>query len=264
MPPKEPRPYPTRPGEKFMVTKEELLSDFTILTPEQVRALEGEPPKETPKRSHTKEIPLNETEAKKLGLIRLELQSFPKAQALIDQITNKSIDIKTPQGRKTFVVQWIAAHPSLPLPCVPDTTGDYTKGDYYLLERLQEGNIIKNIEGTPSQTTTHYETPDVLYVDSWQEEDYDQTNSLETNISPLLKLLLNTDGVINISRDQIDQALFQGDPSQGNKTPTHIKLLEQLNLNPKEYSLRLISYDEYARGSTEQNWGQKKPMDVVP
>ena len=39
MPPKEPRPSPTRPGEKFMVTKEELLSDFTILTPEQVRAL---------------------------------------------------------------------------------------------------------------------------------------------------------------------------------------------------------------------------------
>ena len=84
-----------------------------------------------------------------------------------------------------------------------------------------------------------------------------KTNSLKTNISPLLKLLLNTDGVINISRDQIDQALFQGDPSQGNKTPTHLTLLKQLNLNPKEYTFRLISYDEYARGSTEQKWGQK-------
>jgi len=220
--------------------------------------------------------PLPEAERQRLKLEKLEIQSYPQADVLIGQVINKTIDITTPAGRQKFVTDWQAQCPNLPIPCVPDTNGDWTKGKYWYLKQLAQGKIITNLsdrkddKGNPIENipaTPRFGQDKILYYDnSFIEEDWDTLDltdptkkKMQTVISPLLQEFLGPQqiGVVSIKREDIDNALWDGDPANRKPTAKHQQILTSLGLNPTQYEFRCIRQDEYARASTSQNWGQK-------
>lgn len=68
---------------------------------------------------------------------------------------------------------------------------------------------------------------------------------------------MNHESTVNIKRQDLDAALWQGDPANRIPTPKHKELLTSLGLNPTQYELRPIRQDEYARLAQEKAWGQK-------
>lgn len=193
-------------------------------------------------------------EARKLGMELLIIKGSKEAQALIDNVMSGSIDITMRKGQKTFVDTWNKQCPDIPMPCVPPN-------DFWYLTQLQNNRIIRNLNGEPQPSTPRFAENQFLWVDNWKEEDYNSREANESHRSQLLKSLLNREenpeSTVNISREQIDETLWIGDPANRQPTKQHQEILKKLNVDPAKYELRLIRQDEYARSAKEKNWGQK-------
>ncbi len=217
---------------------------------------------------------INEVEAHRLGLEKVELQALPEAQELmmrvIDRTRADAIDIGSAAGRKSFFTTWLRVCPDLPPPCVlkggegvilPDqkntTNVDWNRSDFWYLTQLQAGEIISNLDkDNPIPAHPSFDKPATLFVMDWQEGNYIDSAFPQTK-SSLLGELLGTESVVNISRQYLDIALWEGDPSAKIKTAQHMKLITNLGLNPNFYNLRLIAQDEYARlAGAGKNFGK--------
>ena len=201
---------------------------------------------------------INEMEAKRLGLERVELEGNPAAQDVIarifDQTRTDKFDILNKDAKKAeaaiqmFVTAWQHVAPNISVP--------HVAGQNYLI-RLAQGEIISNLDiDNKKFSSPQFDKPATLFVMDWQEGDYDDPTFQQTK-SPLLKELLGTESVVNISRQYLDIALWEGDPSAKIKTAQHMKLITNLGLNPNFYNLRLIAQDEYARlAGAGKNFGK--------
>lgn len=210
---------------------------------------------------------MNETEARRLGLERVKLRASKEAQNLLERIFNQQsanrFDVANNDDKiaadavQRFVDEWKQKVPNIPVPCVPGSATAY-------LKRLAQGNIIKNL--VPNKKITaipNFDKPITLWIENWQEADYTD-NKVKNAVSPLLQELgvQQSDkkvaaGVVNISREAVDEALWSGDPSTKTKTPKHTALLVKLGLNPARYNFRLIAQDEYARlAGAGKNFGK--------
>ncbi len=216
---------------------------------------------------------INEAEARRLGLEKVQVEAFPQAQELIKSMINSTMqlyDVATAKGRLQFFTEWRARCPDLPPPCVlkdkdgkilPDqtkTTGvDWDKSDFWYLHQLQAGKINSNLDkDNPILVRPSFDKSATLFVMDWEEEDYNFTYFGQTK-SLLLKELLGTESVVNIKREDLDSALWQGDPSLKIKTSKHTDIIKNLGLNPNTHNFRLIAQDEYARLAPSKNWGTK-------
>lgn len=202
-------------------------------------------------RPPTPDLPFNETEARRLNLERLEVRGNQEAQKLIDQVIDGSIDITTDDGKKQFTETWAVNCPNLPAPCVPD------KSYWWYLTQLAKHKIIANLEGPEQPAIPHFDQDGVILVDSWQETNWDAPDAPTKHKSPLLKALLNHESTVNIKRQDLDSALWQGDPSLRIPTPKHKALLQTLGVDPAQFELRPIRQDEYVRLAKTKGWGQK-------
>lgn len=68
---------------------------------------------------------------------------------------------------------------------------------------------------------------------------------------------MGQDSTVNIKRQDLDKALWKGDPAQRIPTDKHKTLLKKLGVDPDQFELRCMRQDEYARGATAHSWGQK-------
>lgn len=198
---------------------------------------------------------INYAEAKKLGLEANILRGSEAARKLLQAIANpevakRTIDITTPAGQKAFVKQWKENCPNLPMPCVPPK-------DFWYLTRLSQNRIISNLEGDNQPEPPRFEDNEILFVDNWQEQDYDSTEAASSHHSKLLQVLLGNDSTVNISREAIDQALWKGDPALRQPTTIHLEVLKKFGCDPAKFELRLIRQDEYARLASAKGLGQK-------
>ncbi len=216
---------------------------------------------------------INEAEAHRLGLEKVKVEAFPKAQKLMLAVIQKNVlmfDLTLDACKNYFVTAWLRDCPDLPPPYVlkdkdgiilPDQTDltdvDWDKSDFWYLQQLQTGKINSNLDtDNPIPALPSFDKPATLFVMDWEEGDHDNTTFQKTK-SPLLKELLGTESVVNIKREDLDNALWHGDPSLKIKTPEHIALITILGLNPNTHNLRLIAQDEYARLAPSKNWGTK-------
>ncbi len=262
-------------AEKFVsISVDELVKrGARIVSPEELAEREqkrSDAPPALPPRPGSRDPfvgQINEAEAERLGLERVKLQAFPEAQDLMARIFDRTradaIDIGSAAGRELFFVTWLKSCPDLPPPCVlcnsagtvlPDQTGtvgvNWSKSDFWYLTQLQAGKIMSNLDkDNPIPAYPSFDKQATLFVMGWQEGDYYQATS------PLLKELLRTESVVNISRESLDAALWEGDPSAKTKTRKHAELIKNLGLNPNNYNFRLIAQDEYARLASTKNFG---------
>ena len=104
----------------------------------------------------------------------------------------------------------------------------------------------------------YFDQDEVLWIDDWEEKDWDASGKpLKTDISPLLKELLGKIGVVNIKRQDLDAALWNGDPAKRVPTAKHQSILKKLGLDHNQFELRCIRQDEYARLHQIRNLGNK-------
>ncbi|MEK7625386.1 MAG: hypothetical protein AAB467_03480, partial [Patescibacteria group bacterium] len=197
---------------------------------------------------------INYLEAKRLGLEVNMIRGSEAARRLLGEVTDKTINITTKKGQKAFVDQWKKECPNLPMPCVPPN-------DFWYLTQISQSRIISNLEVSGQRANQpaapHFEKDEVLLVDNWTEQDYSSPEAALSHQSKLLEALLGTGSTVNISREIIDNALWEGDPSNREPTEQHQKILKQLNCDPKQLELRLIRQDEYARLAPAKQFGQK-------
>ncbi|MEK7625633.1 MAG: hypothetical protein AAB467_04800 [Patescibacteria group bacterium] len=197
---------------------------------------------------------INYREAKRLGLEVNIIRGSEAANRLLQEVIGKTINITTKKGQKAFVDQWKKECPNLPMPCVPPN-------DFWYLTQISQSRIISNLEVSGQRANQpaapHFEKDEVLLVDNWTEQDYSSPEAALSHQSKLLEALLGTGSTVNISREIIDNALWEGDPSNREPTEQHQKILKQLNCDPKQLELRLIRQDEYARLAPAKQFGQK-------
>ena len=187
----------------------------------------------------------------------LELNFIPGnefAERLLLEVIDKKIDITTDEGRKIFVDQWNKECPYLPMPCVPPN-------DFWYLEQLSQTptRIIANRgkRKINQPAIPNFAEDEILFVDNWQEQDFGTAEATESHHSKLLEALLGDSSTVNISRETLDNALWSKNPANRQPTKKHQEILKQLKCDPKEFELRPIRQDEYARLATSYGWGQK-------
>lgn len=194
---------------------------------------------------------INYPEAKKLGLEANILRGSEAAGRLLQEVTNHTINITTPAGQQAFVRRWKTECPDLPMPCVPE------KNDFWYLTNLSQNRIISNLEGDNQPVAPRFEDKEILFIDNWQEQDWDSQKASSSHKSKLLEALLGNSSTVNISRETIDAALWKGDPALHQPTIKHLEILKKLGCDPKQYELHLIRQDEYARLASAKDWGKK-------
>ena len=201
----------------------------------------------------------NDIDYEKAKEMNLELNLIRGSEAagrLLQEVVSNKIDINTEEGQQSFIKQWKKECPNLPMPCVPPN-------DFWYLQQLQAKRIISNIEnplqGQPNQSAApRFQEDEFLFVDNWQEEDWDNKKAKKSHYSELLEDMLNNKGsTVRIRRQDIDQALWEGDPANRMPTEKHKEALGTLGCDPKEFELRLIRQDEYARLAPTKGYGQK-------
>lgn len=198
---------------------------------------------------------INETEARRLGLERVEILSNCAAQDLLMRAISTSrlktgkIDISHRSGVDEFISDWNREAPSIPVPCTHDSYG--------YINALRTGNIIQNLD--PNNKIHGYpffHRSKILWMQDFQEGDWDDKNFEKVTSRLLVEFGLGSK-VVNISRKAIDEALWKGDPSLQKKTRTHENIIKQLGLDPRYYTFRLIAQDEYARlAGSGKNFGK--------
>ena len=211
---------------------------------------------------------INEAEARRLGLERVEVEGNLAAQDLMarifDQTRTDKFDIlnadkiKSSSAIHQFVTAWQQAAPNIPVPYVVMKYVNY-------IERLAQGNIISNLDKNNKKISPpHFEKSSVLWMENWNEGNYNDATFKKTT-SPLLTELgvkqkdgKPATGVVDISRIAVDAALWTGgDPLSKIKTPKHTALITKLGLDPEHCHFRLIRQDEYARlAGAGKNFGK--------
>lgn len=238
------------------------------------------------------EFSFNEREAKRLGLEPMRLESFPQADALIGRLflePNEQgfIDIINSAGQDEFCQEWGRLMPTVPPPCIPreaiwknmsifrgviyPVNINKADGNFWYLKQLKSKKIITNLAdkhtlagaALPNQNArSHFGEAEFLLVDAWEEKDYNVADASVAHTSSLLRELLggqaNKTSTVNIKRESLDAALWDGDPADRKPAAKHKEILVKLGVDPSNYELRCISQDEYARGSVAKNWGKKE------
>jgi hypothetical protein len=199
---------------------------------------------------------------KKFGLKPIELRPEPDAQNIIMRVADQSrpnkIDITTEDGKEDgkqiFIDAWNQAFFDqntktfrLPPPCVPPHDWEY-------LQLYAEKRIFKDSnEKTDSQEIAlpNYDQSGIIAIDGYIQSDWNDPKPNQKHQSLLLKELIGNESTVSISREQIDNALWQnGDSVKRIQTKKHQNIITALCLDPAQYELRLITYEEYARLST--------------
>ena len=271
--------------QKIIQGAGETLSEAALFEGEEIKQLQ-------PKREAAAgEFSFNEREAKRLGLEPMRLESFPEADALIARLFLKPneqgfIDIANRAGQDKFCEEWNKLVPTVPPPCVPSeavwkkmqifrdvaypVSINKVEGNFWYLKQLQSGKIIINLtdkhapDGAtlPNQKAdTRFAEAEFLLVDDWEEKDCTAADASAAHTSALLGELLGGQAdkisTVNIKRERLDAAVWDGDPADRKPTAKHKEILVKLGVDPNNYEFRYISQDEYARGSAAKDWGKK-------
>jgi hypothetical protein len=228
-----------------------------------------------------------ERKLRELGLSRERLRAYPEAQKLlekikIDPITNRAdYDMRNKTGRENFFREWQRRVNILPPGVPPEQLFNILYGAgqrfpavskddgvVWYLENLANGLIVSNTETRPYKRVgfeTHFGEPEEIFVMDWTEawpkaQDTHgkailQSESYSSQV--LQRLGITKPGVVKISRNEIDSALWSGQPAQRIKTKAHADLIKYIGFDPNEYEFGCIRQDQYARLAQKTNFGRQ-------
>ena len=207
----------------------------------------------------------NKEQARKFYLKEVHLEAYPDAQKWIDALRTGEIKLKDENDVQTFVDTWQEENPGLPAPSF-----SFDENDFSYLSALKKGQLFKTNDETSDVATDPYvpewDNTDMILMEDWEECDYnsvdsDGKNKFDTQSyrSPLIGVAgLGLETRTLLSRREIDRALWKYSTAYGEKTEKHKQVLQKLGLNPEEFTIRLIRYEEYVRLADSQKFGKKK------
>ena len=264
-----------------------LLAEYKKITDEAKRKRLGE--KAVNSSFNSRDLDEFRVSLRSFGLAEVDMQPCRPAHRLMERILQNarnagSININNRSGKQNFCIEWRRiAHP-VPLPCVPpkvlfehfypgeeypDEFVNQTDGDFLYLESLVHDAVVRNIADdqpyAENVAEPDFESGLNIYVMDWKEIDMDTKDRkgrvvLESSdyTSPMLKALgIEEDGIM-FSRNEIDRALWFGDPGERIPTEKHEKIIKDMHLSTHDWALRLIRQDEYSRLAGVKGWGRKK------
>lgn len=229
-----------------------------------------------------------ELELRYFKLEQLQLKPQDEADKLISRVVlsgkirfGTNIDIESSNGQKEFCRTWKKMCGLLPMPCVPPEEWFKTlypgkpfpvdtdkKGDFWYLKQLADELVVDDL-GESNLFAIKSPIPDfgqegAIYVMDWKEINNDTANRagnklLQTGAytSPLLQELgITKEGVVNISRQEIDNALWEGDPGDHKKTAKHTSIIDKMGFKSHGFEFRCIRHEEYTLLASQKKWGQ--------
>lgn len=220
----------------------------------------------------------NQEKAKELGLVEMELRGNIYAQDIISDIISGKYDVGRPEDQSKIIDMWMLVAPELPLPFFPHQEAakryhPYTYfrksvpkgGNTFLLEGLRHNLLVQSNILTYKRIDIDLAENSVVLADGWKEGDL-ANGSLEEKASGLFSSnLLRALGIdqpakmpCEIKRDNVDRALWVGDPAQRLPTFKQTEVLVSLGLYNTQFEIRCISISEYLRGALKNNWGDNK------
>ena len=179
---------------------------------------------------------VNESEAKKLGLMRVELPDYPEAQRffnrIIEQNRKDAIDVFAyPFSEISNELYNLWKISCLPLPApryLQSLLGGFMRGN------IQDPRKEKNNISTPI-----LDGKQIIYIDRL---------GLAGSKSKLFERISQKEMAVGGSRNIINYSLWEnGDEFRRAKNEPHRGVLESLNLDESEFELRPISLFEYWR-----------------
>ncbi|MDI6809861.1 MAG: AAA family ATPase [Candidatus Eisenbacteria bacterium] len=224
--------------------------------------------------------------AREYGFSELKIEKHEKAQAIIDAIYNRD---------PRFVTIFRAGSPDPDSTATPKallTTDKYKvnkqalktawaqdcrdlpntpEKSFWFFQALVEHQLSNTIDSDDPNNFTNPTKPhfpqfrqdSFLLAMDFSEFDYDnqtdKRDALSSETKKILQTLFNTKDPTSITRDEVNKALWTNHETR-TQSPQARAVVRQLlgfGANPDDYELRLMRYDEYARASQTQNYGQK-------
>ena len=258
-------------GETQAITTEELVSNYDI---------DILPPPPNPEIG--KPFAYDRAKAQEYGFSEMKIEGHLKAQEIIDAVYNgdpryliiyaaggldpdDSSKIlaqgKVKLNQDKLKADWNSFCPDLPN--IPEKS-------MWFFHALAEHRLSNTIDSDDSNNITNPTKPyisnfkqdEFLLAMDFKEFDYDNVTEKQVALTPqtkkILKTLFDTEDPTNITRNEINQTLWMDHENrvQSQKAKAVIQQLLQ-GQNPDDYELRLMRYDEYARATSSQNYGQK-------
>jgi hypothetical protein len=150
------------------------------------------------------------------------------------------------------------------LPNVPEKSMWYFKAlAEHRLSNTIDSDDPNNLDNPTSPLRGTYDQTSFMLTMDFNEFDYDNTADKASAITPqtkkILKTLFNTEDPTNITRDEINDALWSDHEKRThtNKALDVIKELLGATANTDDFELRLMRPDEYQRSAQDQTYGQK-------
>ncbi len=224
--------------------------------------------------------------AREYGFAEMKLEAHPKAQELIDAVfardsryvtLHKAGDpdpdsTSTPQATLTadkykLKKDALTAYWQQHCPDLPNTP----EKSLWYFEALADHRLsatIDNDDPNNLNNPTHpahplYGSKEFLLAMDFKEFDYDNSTEKASALTPqtkkIFKTLFGTQDPTNITRDEVNTALWKDHESRtpSDKAKAVIRELLGSSANPDDYELRLLRPDEYQRASASLGYGQK-------
>jgi len=228
---------------------------------------------------HGKPFEYDKAKAKEYGMEQLDIKGHTKAQELVNALScqdpgfskveqrpdpkdnKKTIDVTVVDLEKVKRF-WVAHCGDLP---------DIPKKSPWYFEALWNKQIVSTINNNEASVLGVFAPPrfgesGFLLVMDWPEFDCDNPADREkAHQHPsvkLLKELMSNDTLTDISRDDLNAALWQDHDArvQSVKAKEIVAKLLGVKANDpsiEQYELRLLRYDEYARSANDKGYGEK-------
>ncbi len=228
----------------------------------------------------------DKVKAQEYGFSELKVEKHEKSQKIIDAVytrdpkyvtlhrvgTTDPDSATTPKAVLTvdkykvnedvLKQDWLLVCPDLPN--IPE------KSMWYF-QALADHRLSNTIDNDDPNNTTNPTKPHIpkfgkdsfMLTMDFQEFDFDNPAEKQAALTPqtkkILKTLFNTEDPTNISRDDVNQALWTDHERriQSVKALSVISELVPQGEDPNNFELRLMRYDEYARSAMSQGYGKK-------
>lgn len=204
----------------------------------------------------------NKEQAREFRLKEVCLEAYPNAQKWIDTASNGEKNVHDESNTLSFLATWEKENPGLH---IPNTALEYT-GEFSYFSDMAAGHLYKANDAIKVLYVPEWDNVDMILVEDWVECDYGKVNATGKSVfetEDYKSPLIDFDGLelgtrVGKNRKEIDEALWNSGFAYGEKTDKHKQVLQKLGLDPEEFTIRLIRFEEYVRLAASQKFGEKE------
>jgi hypothetical protein len=277
-----------KPDPNTVIVIDESGQTWKFMTFEEFKAIYNPelPPPPPPSSESGAPFAYDQVKAREYGFSELKVERHEKSQKIIDAVyardpkyvtlhrvgTTDPDSTTTPKAILTvdkykvnvdvLKQDWLSICPDLPN--IPEKSMWYFQAlaDHRLSNTIDTDDP-NNINNPTVPHIPKFGEDSFMLAMDFPEFDYDNPAEKQSALTPqtkkILKTLFNIEDPTNISRDDVNQALWINHERriQSSKALSVIRELVPLGEDPNNFELRLMRYDEYTRAASSKGYGEK-------